>query len=157
MKTLIAIDPGTTQSAFVKMVADQIVSAAIWENDKVRTLIDVESVGVIVCEQFECFGMPVGKESFETVRWTGRFEQTALDSGKEFKMIPRRVAKLHLCQSARAKDQNVRQALIDKYGGKACTKKGGSLHGISSHLWSALAIGVTYLETQITPEQIQAK
>jgi hypothetical protein len=54
--------------------------------------------------------------------------------------------KLALCGSLKAKDANIRKALIDRYGGPACVKKGGQLAGIKSHLWAALALAVTYQE-----------
>lgn len=154
MRTIIAVDPGTSESAFVFLRSDmRIFSSGMVPNDQMREAIDAAAgVNTIACEQIESFGMPVGREVFETVRWTGRFEQTALDNGMDWKMIPRRAVKLHLCQDSKAKDSNIRQALIDKYGGKAATKKGGSLYGISKHLWAALAVGVTYLETS---DQIQ--
>ena len=51
-----------------------------------------------------------------------------------------------LCKNNRAKDKNIRQALIDRFGpGKAAigTKKApGPLYGLKSHLWSALAVAV---------------
>lgn len=62
--------------------------------------------------------------------------------------IFRRDIKLHLCNSVRAKDANIRQALIDRYGGKEKAigkkKSPGPLYGIKSHMWAALALAVTY-------------
>jgi hypothetical protein len=51
----------------------------------------------------------------------------------------------------RAKDANVRQAILDRFGGKdkAIGKKGcyGPLRSIKSHLWSALAIALFVQDT----------
>jgi hypothetical protein len=49
-----------------------------------------------------------------------------------------------ICGNSRAKDTNIRRALIDMWGGDAATKKGGPLHGISTHAWQALAVAVAY-------------
>jgi hypothetical protein len=40
----------------------------------------------------------------------------------------------------RAKDANIRQALIDKLGAVGTKKAPGPLYGISGHLWAALAV-----------------
>jgi len=57
---------------------------------------------------------------------------------------------MHICGSARAKDQNIRQALIDRYGGKetAIGKKQnpGPLYGIKADEWQALGLAITFLE-----------
>ena len=56
--------------------------------------------------------------------------------------------KLQLCRDSRAKDANIRQALIDRYGGPGAIKKGGPLYKVSKDAWAALAVGVTYWETR---------
>lgn len=61
--------------------------------------------------------------------------------------LPRRAVKLALCGDSRAKDANIRQALIDRFGGSAAIGRKaapGPLYGISRDVWSALAIAVTY-------------
>ncbi len=106
--------------------------------------------GPVVCEWVECMGMPVGKTTFETVYWIGKFSEHA----NPFHRITRGEVKLHLCGTARAKDANVRQALLDRFpstgGGKTpqvgIKAKPGPLYGIRTHLWSALAVAVTYAE-----------
>jgi hypothetical protein len=55
-------------------------------------------------------------------------------------MVYRNAVKLHICGTPRAKDPNIRQALIDKYGAPGTKKNPGPTYGVSSHLWSALAI-----------------
>jgi len=63
---------------------------------------------------------------------------------------------MHLCKNNRAKDANIRQALLDRFpatgGGKApqigTKKQPGPLYGVTSHLWSALAVAVTWADTQ---------
>ena len=62
--------------------------------------------------------MPVGRDVFETIRWTGRFDYLATEICKlKLVYMKRADVKLHLCFSPRANDSTVRQAIIDKYGG----------------------------------------
>lgn len=158
MSTIYAIDPGPTQSAFLALAVSTAfgggIVGRIWDNDLlVEHLRDaVEPSGHLVIEQIESMGMAVGAETFETVFWSGRFAQAWQEQGYGYSWsrLTRRQVKLHLCCSMRAKDANIRQALIDKFGGSTCTKKGGVLYGIRSHCWAALAVGVTYRETVAT-------
>jgi hypothetical protein len=62
-------------------------------------------------------------------------------------ILPRRAVMLALCGDSRAKDANIRQALIDRFGGPAAVGRKaapGPLYGIARDVWSALAIAVTY-------------
>ena len=92
--------------------------------------------------------MPAGASLFETCEWAGRFWQQAVHCGMDWHWLTRIEVKAALCNSARAKDANVRAALIDRFGGKAATKKGGVLHGISGDCWSALAVAVVWQDQQ---------
>lgn len=96
----------------------------------------------LVIEKVASFGMPVGAEVFETVYWSGRFaEAYGADSTHR---ITRIEVKNYLCHSSRAKDGNIRQALIDRFGVVGTKKTPGPLYGISLHLWAALAVAVTW-------------
>ena len=100
---------------------------------------------VVVIEKVESYGMAVGAEVFDTVLWAGRFAEAA--HRVPVVMLPRRAVKLALCGDSRAKDANIRQALIDRFGGSAAIGRKaapGPLYGISRDVWSALAIAVTY-------------
>ena len=77
--------------------------------------------------------------------------------------VYRSEVKMKLCHSMRAKDGNIRQAIIDRYpatGGGAIPQIGtknqpGPLYGISKDLWSALAVAITYEESLKTlPELV---
>lgn len=109
------------------------------------------SCGVLVLEKIEAMGMAVGAEVFETVFWTGRFAQTWKGP---WDRVTRRQVKLHLCGHMRAKDPNVRQALIDRFSegrGKEMAigraKQPGPLFGVAGDQWSALAVAITWLDT----------
>lgn len=98
----------------------------------------------------QCFGMPAGAEIFETAYWIGRIMDRC---GGRFRRVNRTDVKSHLCNSMKAKDPNIRQALLDRYGGSREAAIGtknakGPLYGISSHCWSALAIAVTFCESE---------
>lgn len=154
---MLAIDPGPTQSAILSYDGDRPYDFGIYPNDDVLEILDdaykETSSAFLVIEMVESYGMPVGKDVFETVLWIGRFMQQWRGLSR---LLGRKEVKLHLCHSARAKDANVRQALLDKFpaagGGKTpqVGTKGqpGPLYGISSHLWSALAVAVTWWETR---------
>lgn len=146
-----AIDPGYEQSAWVLWDGDRIWAHGIVPNSTLlgHFTVDASDYTSVVLEQIESFGMAVGREVFETVFWTGRFFEAALSASvPHVSRMPRKAVKLHLCQSARAQDTNIRTALVDRFGGKVAaigTKKAqGPLYGIKSHEWSALAIAVTW-------------
>lgn len=161
---LLAIDPGPTKSAWVMFSDESIEDFGIDDNE---TIVSEQCWWYpqetrMAVEMVQSFGMSVGEEVFETVLWTGRFIESysrrhllARHCPQWFKVY-RKDVKLHLCGSMRAKDANIRHALIDRYGGKDAaigTKRSpGPLYGIKADLWSALAIGVTWLDTHSTEE-----
>lgn len=163
--SVLAIDPGTTQSGYVFLTEGGIIEAhGIVDNEALLEKLERKKVTIptiVVIEMIAYQGMKVGQEVFETCVWIGRFmEAWKTRPGGERRLssrclpavrILRRDIKLALCESARAKDDNIRQALIDRYGPgkeKAIGKKAtpGPLYGIRSHEWAALALGVTYLD-----------
>lgn len=152
---ILAIDPGTTESGWVLYSHGKVLDSGVMDNVDLRRRIAEGSFGLtladsVAVEMVESYGMAVGASTFRTVWWAGRFADKWLDkSGKLPIEIVRKEVKLHLCHSMRAKDANIRQALIDMYGGdSAIGKKAspGPLYGVKSHAWSALAVAVTAWE-----------
>lgn len=152
---ILAIDPGPTQSAWViwDASAEQVTASAIEPNETVLSQLQRLS-GVsadrLVIEQIASYGMAVGAEVFETCVWTGRFMQAWERQCMGHGQIPpadrltRMAVKMHLCGHPRAKDPNIRQALIDRFGPVGTKKAPGKLYGIASHLWAALAVAVAW-------------
>jgi hypothetical protein len=144
--TVFAIDPGTTESAVVGLYPDGAIRGWFGLNGALLEMLKGQAGGHLVIEQVESMGMAVGAEVFETVFWSGRFAEAW--GGASWSRLPRRAVKLALCGRMQAKDPNIRQALIDRFGGEASRKKGGALHGIKSHMWAALAVGVVYQQLE---------
>lgn len=151
MSVVVGIDPGPMQSAFACVLSD----GGLFRCDILANTSFIYDIGNSVVhggpcrfaiEVVESFGMPVGREVFQTCEWIGRFREAL---GREFDLrLGRKDVKRHLCGSLRAKDSNVRAALLDRYGGSrrvACgtKKQPGPLYGVKSHCWSALAVAVT--------------
>lgn len=145
MKTLFAVDPGTEHSAYI-IWSEVILAHGDVPNDELRRIIkSTPTPDLAAIEMVASYGMPVGKETFETVRWIGRFEECFQCP---VRLVYRQDIKLNLCKSPRAKDSNVMQALKDKYGPVGNKKKPGPLYGISGHKWAALAVADYILSTQ---------
>lgn len=151
---IFGIDPGTRQSGWVCLSANRVTSSGVSPNEhvleRIRAMSGYASVGMLepttlAIERYEARGMPTGEDSIETILWTGRFWQ-AWHKPKEVRLVLRRFVKLTLCGSTKAKDPNVRQALIDRFGGKEAAigskKAPGPLYGVSSHAWAALGVAV---------------
>jgi hypothetical protein len=152
MMKILAIDPGTTQSAYV-VQGDGIWEKGILENSEMRKKIYSwlsahQSKGdlQLVVEMIQSFGMPVGREVFETVLFIGRCQEMAEISKTPITLVYRRDIKIHFCGTSKAKDGNIRQALIDKIGVQGTKKNPGPTYGISKDVWSALAVAVYYKE-----------
>jgi len=154
MSTIIAIDPGPTESAWVVLTCgvptdfgkETNATVIAWLRE--RSLHKDARKTPLVIERIASYGMPVGEEIFETVYWTGRFTEAY---GDDMTMrITRKAVTRHLCGIGKAKDSNVRQALIDRYGGKRETKKGGILYKVSKDVWAALGVAVTAYDESMT-------
>lgn len=154
---LTAIDPGSTMSAYVILFEGRPHQFGKIPNEQMIGLVRFRpQTGPIACEQVRSYGMAVGAEVFETVRWSGRFEQVALDRETPWLYVPRIDVKMHLCHSPKAKDGNIRQALIDRFGEKGTKKNKGVLYGISADVWAALALAVTVWDKREETEKLKA-
>jgi hypothetical protein len=138
---VVGVDPGTTQSAFAIFDGTNVVTFGIYENAHFLSH-EIWERKHIYCEMIASYGMAVGATVFETCVWIGRFMQVANISGGKVQRVFRKDVKLHLCNSPRAKDKNVRQALIDRIGPQGTKKAPGPTYGIKSHEWAALAVAV---------------
>ena len=157
---ILSLDPGCQQSAY--LLYDPIATAyplvalasGIVANEELREQLLCDKVlcvaDVLIVEEVVSYGMPVGREVFETVFWSGRFVEAW---GGPYHLMPRQEVKQHCCRSSKATDATIRQALIDQFGGKerAIGRKTcpGPLYGIRKDLWSALALAVTWSETHM--------
>jgi len=148
--TTLAIDPGTEQSGWCVFDGECVIGSGVKPNSEMLEWLKwnhfpVNGYGLAI-EMIASYGMAVGKEVFETCVWIGRFKQ-AWHSPDAVQLVYRKDVKMHLCGTPRAKDANIRQAIIDQFGGKdkALGKKAtpGPLYGVKSHAWPALAVALT--------------
>jgi len=148
---ILAIDPGTTESAFV--IADKNLQPVVFDKienaELLRRLQEERLVGdSLAVEMIASYGMPVGQEVFDTCIWVGRFWEAAKTDTKQ--LIYRKDVKMNLCQSMKANDATVKQALIDRFAygvpnyGKGKKAEPGWFYGFRADIWSAYAVGVTY-------------
>lgn len=151
MKNILAIDPGPTESAVLLWDGTGLKYAEQMTNPELIRWIRCNwpSDYIMAVEMVACYGMPVGAETFETCLIIGRLQEIWSQKQNKFALMYRKEIKLHLCGNLRAKDSNIRQALIDRFGAVGTKKNPGPLFGVSKHLWSALAIAVTYQETKL--------
>lgn len=151
---ILGIDPGPQKSAYVII---QLPEYSIFQRQYMpnREVIDciryspLDLVDVCAIEMVQSFGMAVGREVFETVLWIGRFaeawdwKQRQRNSSVSAALIYRTDIKMNLCHNTHAKDSNIRQALIDRFGPPGTKKNPGPTYGLSGDIWSAFAVAVT--------------
>ena len=152
MKVL-AIDPGNRKSAWCMIDGETLkpLSFGKEENQVGLDAVQQRSYDSIVIERVASYGMAVGRDVFETCEWVGRFTQAASVPPD---YVYRQEEKLHLCGDSRAKDTNIRRALIDRFAqhdlknGKGTKKNPDWFYGFSADVWQAYAVAVTYVETR---------
>ena len=152
MKVL-AIDPGNRQSAWCMIDGETLkpLSFGKEENQVVLDAVQHLSYDSVVIERVASYGMAVGRDVFETCEWVGRFTQAASVPPD---YVYRQEEKLHICGDSRAKDTNIRRALIDRFAqhdiknGKGTKKNPDWFYGFSADVWQAYAVAVTYVETR---------
>lgn len=146
---VIAIDPGNAESAWCRLLDGRPVLFGKEGNAVVQCrLRDWSTEALLAVEMIASYGMPVGREVFETCLWIGRFIEAWESRGGKYRLVYRKDVKLFHCETTRANDANIRASLIDRYGpGKerAIGKKAnpGPLYGVKGDEWSALAVALT--------------
>jgi Holliday junction resolvasome RuvABC endonuclease subunit len=154
MPKILAIDPGNTQSgvAILEMPNFRLEWFAKLPNEDVVKVAKRYDFDEVAIEMVACYGMPVGKDVFETCLWIGRF----IEQLKEHKIsfVYRKEEKIHLCGSMKAKDSNIKQALVNRYAkhdfksGKGTKKNPDTFYGVAKDVWQAVAVGVTHYEKE---------
>ncbi len=144
---ILSIDPGNIESAFCLIDKETYkpIKFGKIRNEELLNIVKDEFYDDFVIEMIASYGMPVGKEVFDTCVWIGRFIQASYCYGF---YIYRKEEKLNLCGSMKAKDSNIRQALIDRFGVVGTKKAKGWFYGFKKDIWSAYAVGVTWLDKQ---------
>ncbi|MBY7009083.1 hypothetical protein FDB15_18585 [Clostridium botulinum] len=160
---ILAIDPGNIESGYV-IVGENL---EIWDKGKVSNYDLMHIINDCIMAEYEkrneniniaiemiaSYGMPVGAEVFETCVWIGRFKQELIRLGcteEDIKYIYRKDEKMNLCQSMKANDATIKQALVDRFArgqknyGKGTKKEPGWFYGFAKDIWAAYAVAVTY-------------
>lgn len=147
---ILAIDPGNIESAYCLIDTDTYKPLSFGKQDNNWLLGFIDTQGAlfhkVIIEMIASYGMPVGKEVFETCVWIGRFKQIAESQDIVVEYIYRKDEKINICHSMKAKDSNIRQALIDRFGEVGTKKNPGWFYGFKADIWSAYAVGITYLD-----------
>jgi hypothetical protein len=145
---IIAIDPGNEESAWCAVEKERpLASGKVANSELLGLLHEWPASHLLAVEMIASYGMPVGREVFDTCLWIGRFIQVWNARGGKYVLVYRREVKIFHCNSARATDANIRASLIDRFGpgkGKAIgtKKEPGPLYGMKGDTWSALAVAI---------------
>lgn len=171
---LLAIDPGTNESAWVELYLPEkaatdalgielppiVSNKSIEPNEKLAETIrwwagpgrdhKADHMAIEMVGHYGT-GMAVGTSVFDTCVWIGRFIEAW--NGPYTQMLRKTVCG-QICGSARANDSNIRRALLDRFpatgGGKTpqvgIKAQPGPLFGFKEDLFSALAVGITWAE-----------
>ena len=168
---ILAIDPGNVESAYCLIEKDTYKPIEFGKipNNELLQKIELLNYDFLAIEMIASYGMPVGREVFETCVFIGRCIEAATnkkakDLQKElrgfdainsipknkpfYEYVYRKEEKINLCGSMKAKDSNIRQALIDRFGVVGTKKEQGWFYGFKSDIWAAYAVGVTYLDRE---------
>lgn len=169
MGTILAIDPGNVESGYALVEHDgeeirRVLEAGKIENPAVTDMLDrklyANCIDVAI-EMVQGMGQTVGQEVFDTCVWIGRFLEIALFAGvgiMDRQKVYRKEEKLYLCGQLSAKDKNIRQALIDRYGVVGTKKNPGFFYvngtKFAKDMWQAMAVAVTYFDKYVRGIQL---
>jgi len=172
---ILSIDPGPEHSgvALYNMGDHEVIWARDMDNPILGVLIRLWDEGefankesIMAIEGLENQGHFVGKSTFETAEWIGRFREAWESHGRKSYKIYRRDVKTAMCGGSTYRDQDtgalktvkdaqVSQAVRSRFpatgGGKrpevGTLKAKGPLFGVKgSHQYSAIAIALTWVE-----------
>lgn len=154
---ILGIDPGNIESAYVLLDENlKPIEFGKIKNEELKEKLIFFNMDSVF-QNYECaiemiasYGMSVGATVFDTCVWIGRFVETIPNLKPKY--IYRKDEKMNLCGTMRAKDTNIRQALIDRFGVVGTKKAQGFFYGFKSDIWAAMAVAVTYHDLYLKGE-----
>ena len=150
----VGIDPGNRESAYTVFdgIGQRIISFAKVDNNTLKGLLPRITANAthVFIEGIQSYGMPVGKDVFETAYFIGRLMETLERMECPASMVFRKDVKMYWCNSLRAKDSNMIAAIVDRFDpgrrfgkyGKGVKADPGPLYGMSKDCWSSTAIAI---------------
>ena len=149
---ILAIDSGNIESGYCLIDSETYKPIEFGKIDNTQLLTKVSELDYdyLILEKIASYGMPVGASVFDTCVWIGRFIQAR--NCPDYDYIYRKEEKMNICGSMKAKDSNIRQALIDRFAefdfknGKGTKKQQDFFYGFSKDVWAAYAVGITWLD-----------
>ena len=159
---VLAIDPGNRESAYCvidKETLKPLRFGKVKNSELERMMLaymknwsNALVYSEMVIERVASYGMAVGKDVFQTCEWTGRFVELALLPQVPVSYVYRKDEKMHICGDSRAKDANIRRALIDRFAthdlknGKGTKDNPDFFYQFKADCWAAYSTGLTYIE-----------
>jgi hypothetical protein len=146
-RTILAIDPGPSRSAYVILADGQPTATEKLPNEEVLAIAENWRGDVTVIEWITVASI-AGAEIYQTCRWVGRFEQA---SAVPVVLLPRADVLAHFFgkRNVKSADSLIRRTMLDRYGGdgaKGVKAHPGPLYGFHADCWSALAVAITYAD-----------
>jgi hypothetical protein len=153
---VLSIDAGNIQSAYIIFcnIEKRVVQKNILPNNEFLNEILHSCFDEVAIEKIISMGMPVGDTTFQTVFQNGRIYQAIYDKfGIVANLYSRLDIKVHLCYTTRAKDPNVRMALVNRFGEPSTKKNPHNIYNeltdkiyFGTHFWSCLAVAMYHIE-----------
>lgn len=144
---VVGIDPGDNQSAYAVVDANyEVVEADKVENEDLALFLKcILGDTHVVVEGIQSYGMPVGRNVFDTCYQIGRILQICDDLGLPWTIYNRPEYTKAICGVQKISDSVLRQALLLRFGGD---KKGEPLNKLkgSTDKRSAFAIAAYHLD-----------
>jgi len=164
---ILAIDPGCEESAYIildtekKGILDKHKISNVELLDKIIEddfEVQLYTLDEVAIETVSSYGMAVGQTVFDTCIWTGIYLNILHQRFKnKTKLIFRQTIKMHHCNSVRAKDGEVSQAIRNKYGEDSTIKNPNPFYQtpngmwMNGDLWAALALALYIYEPKDYP------
>lgn len=145
-RAVLAIDPGSEQSAWVRVAHGIPVAFAKAPNHDVLDVVKLLAPHDYIAIEWPHNAGPGGATILDTAAWAGRFLQRWNDAGgRTPALVYRNSIKAHLLGTTRGNDTAVRRAIIDRF----VAEHGGREHltGIANDVWQALACAIAFDET----------
>lgn len=165
MNTILAFDPGNEETAYCLIDTDTrkpIEFGKVKNDVALRYMYATNGAArratAVIIEMVASYGMAVGKSVFDTCVMIGRLTEAANSIGVEVHYIYRIEEKTTICHDSKAKDANIRQALIDRFAqhdfknGKGTKKDPDWFYGFAKDEWAAYAVGTTWLDKKEASE-----